>query len=103
MGLGGMMLKSASNEQRQALGIKDGNTALVVEHVGAYAPHDRAKKAGVQKGDVLIEYDGRSDFVRESDLLAYSVNQVEVGRAVKLRMRRGAEEQTFEIATSKKD
>ena len=77
--------------------------ALVVEHVGAFAPHDRAKKAGVQKGDVLIEYDGRLDFLRESDLLAYSVNQVEVGRVVKLRMRRGAEDQVIEIATSKKE
>ena len=103
MGLGGMLLKSASVDERKALGIKDGNMALVVEHVGAYAPHDRAKKAGVQKGDVLIEYDGRRDFLRESDLLAYSVNQVEVGRSVKLRMRRGAEEQAIEIATSKKE
>ncbi len=101
VGLGGMLLKSASDEQRKALGIKDGNMALEVEHVGAYAPHDRAKKAGVQKGDILIEYDGRHDFLRESDLLAYSVNQVEIGRAVKLRMRRGAEEKTFEITTAK--
>jgi S1-C subfamily serine protease len=75
--------------------------ALVVEHVGAFAPHDRAKKAGMQKGDILVEYDGKRDLLRESDLLAYSINRVEVGRTVKLRVRRGAEEQTIEIATSK--
>ena len=101
MGLGGMSLNTASQEQRSSLGIEDANMALVVEHVGAFAPHDRAKKAGMQKGDILVEYDGKRDLLRESDLLAYSINRVEVGRTVKLRVRRGAEEQTIEIATSK--
>jgi hypothetical protein len=103
MGLGGMLLKPATDSQRKKLGIPDACMALEVEHVGAFAPHDRAKKAGVQKGDVLIEYDGRRDFLRESDLIAYSINQVEVGRAVKLKMRRGEDERSLEIATAKKD
>ena len=101
MGLGGMALQPATAEERKLLGLQDGQMALSVQHVGAYAPHDRAKKAGVQKGDVIVEYDGRKDLLRDSDILAYAINKVEVGRAVKVRVRRGAEDKTFEITTSK--
>ncbi len=101
MGLGGMALKPCPPEERMELGVVDGQMALMIQHVGAFAPHDRAKKAGLQKGDVLIEYDGHKDLLRETDLLAHSINHVEVGRAVQVRIRRGSEEKTMEIATSK--
>jgi len=101
VGLGGMLVKSATKEERSALGVKEGQMALVVEHVGAYAPHDRAKKAGLQKGDAIVEYDGRTDLVRETDLLAYAVNEVEVGRSVAIKIRRGTESKTVQVATSK--
>ncbi len=100
MGLGGMAVKPSTDEERKELGIADGQMALTVQHVGAYSPHDRAKKAGMLKGDVIIEYDGRKDLLRESDLLAYSINKVEIGRAVKIRIRRGTEERTIEVTTS---
>ena len=83
------------------LGVVDGQIALMIQHVGAFAPHDRAKKAGLQKGDVLIEYDGHKDLLRETDLLVHSINHVEVGRPVQVRIRRGSEEKTLEVATSK--
>ena len=101
MGLGGMLLKPCSPEERKDLGVLEGQMALMVQHVGAFVPHDRAKEAGIQKGDVLVEYDGRKDLLRETDLLAHSINKVEVGRAVKVRIRRGSDERTMEIATSK--
>lgn len=101
MGLGGMALKPATAEERKERNIADGQMALIVQHVGAYPPHDRAKKAGMLKGDVIIEYDGRKDLLRDSDILAYAINKVEVGRAVHVRFRRGSEERTVEIATSK--
>ena len=44
---------------------------LVIEHVGAFAPHDLAKRAGFQKGDVLVSWDGKSDFTRETDLICH--------------------------------
>ncbi len=101
MGLGGLAVKPSTDSERKELGIQDGKMALVVQHVGAYAPHDRAKKAGMQKGDVLVEYDGRTDLLRETDLLAYAMNEVAVDRSVKVRIRRGLEQKTLEIATSK--
>ncbi len=100
-GLGGMFLKSLSAEERQSIGIASDQMALVVNHVGAYAPHDRAKKAGVEKGDILIEYDGRRDLLRETDLLVYAMDQIEPGKSASMRFRRGSEERQVEIATSK--
>ena len=88
-------------EERIPLGIASESMALIVNHVGAFAPHDRAKKAGVEKGDILIEYDGRRDLKRETDLLAYAINQVEPGRVVRMRFLRGTEEKQVEIATAK--
>ena len=100
-GLGGMFLKPVSDELRKSLGIAAEKMALVVNHVGAYAPHDRAKKAGVVKDDVLIEYDGRRDLMRETDVIARAINHVELGRAVPMRFLRGKNEISVEITTEK--
>lgn len=100
MGLGGMFLKAMTDDERAPLGIAADQMALVVNHVGAFAPHDRAKKAGVEKGDILIEFDGRRDLKRETDLLAYAMNEIEPGRAVPMRFRHGNEEKRIEIATA---
>jgi serine protease Do len=101
IGLGGMLLTPMSDDERKLLGIGQGKMALKVGHVGAYAPHDRAKKAGVVKGDVLVEYDGRSDLVRETDLLAYSLNSVKPGSSVPMKFIRGSDERLVEITTAK--
>jgi serine protease Do len=100
MGLGGMFLKPATSEERRELGLAEGKMALVVQHVGAFAPHDRAKKAGMLKGDIILEYDGRDDLVRETDLLVYAINRVPPGRSVPLRFRRGQEVREAMIATA---
>ena len=101
IGLGGQFLKELTAEEKAAQGIQADQMALVVNHVGAFAPHDRAKKAGVEKGDILVEYDGRRDLMRETDLIAYAMNQVEPGRSVSMRYRRGSQERAVDISTAK--
>jgi hypothetical protein len=101
IGLGGMVLTPISEDERKSLGLADGKMALKVGHVGAFAPHDRAKKAGVVKGDILVEYDGRSNLVRETDLLAYSLNSVKPGDSVPMKFMRGNQERRIEITTAK--
>jgi serine protease Do len=101
LGLGGMKLSTASDTKRKELGIEAGTMALMVDHVGMYAPHDRAKKAGIEKGDVVIGYDGRVDLVRESDLLVYSVTQIKVGQSVEVKIKRGLEDKVFHVSTAK--
>ncbi|MDZ4848983.1 MAG: Trx7/PDZ domain-containing (seleno)protein [Pirellulaceae bacterium] len=99
-GLGGMLLKPSTDEERSSLGIDATQMALTVQHVGMFAPHDRAKKAGVEKGDVLIEYDGRRDFLRETDLLAHAINKIKTGQSVPMQFRRGEEVRKAAITTA---
>ena len=73
--LGGMYLKSISPELRAERKLPAHGLALRIEHVGQYAPHDGAKRAGFLPGDVLVSFDGRKDLERETDLLAYALNR----------------------------
>jgi len=77
--LGGMFLKPVSAEDREQLKLDGSKLALRIQHLGEYAPHDVAKRAGFRKGDVLVSFDGRSDWLRETDLLAHAVNTVKPG------------------------
>src|SRR5262249_12220102 len=101
LGLGGMFTKPLSAEDRAEKKISVNNMALKVEHVGQYAPHDGAKKAGVQNGDILISYDGRTDRIRETDLLTYAMNKVPVGKSVPAVFLRGDEKISTTLPTSK--
>jgi S1-C subfamily serine protease len=89
IGLGGMFLKELDRERRTELALPDGLGGLYVQHVGQYAPHDRAKQAGVVKGDVLLSFDGRDNWGRETDLLEYALNRVPRDRAIPVRIWRG--------------
>lgn len=99
MVLGGMLLKPLPPEERADLKIPDGKMGFKVEHVGQYAPHDRAKRAGVLKGDVLVSYAGRSDLVRDTDVLAFGLDQVKPGEDVPLGILRNGERKTLTIQT----
>lgn len=72
---GGMLLVSAPAEERKRLGLADSAMALTVEHAGEYSPHDTALKAGFKKGDVLLSFDGRTNLLRETDIIAYGLTQ----------------------------
>ncbi|MGL4553323.1 MAG: PDZ domain-containing protein, partial [Gemmataceae bacterium] len=74
--LGGMLLKG-----------HDG-PGLVVEHVGQFAPHDVARRAGFVKGDVILDFDGVAP-KREADLIAYSLREKKPGDKVPVTVRRG--------------
>lgn len=81
-GLGGLLLKNVSPELRAERKLPTEGLALRVEHVGQYAPHNRAQQAGFRKEDVLIEFDGRTDLTRETDLLRYALNEKKPGERV---------------------
>lgn len=100
VGLGGMLLKPASESERASAKVGEGDMAFSVEHVGAYAPHDRAKNAGVRKGDILISVDGRRDFRREGDVLEYAVNTVPNGGTITYEFIRGSEKIVAKVPTA---
>ncbi len=82
MGLGGMLLETLPLEDRQKEGIPEKTMALRAKHVGQFGPHAAAKEAGFRQGDVLISFDDRTDFARETDVLAYALNCRKAGEKV---------------------
>ncbi len=88
MATGGFFSQELSAEARKANGLSATGMALQIEHVGQYAPHDAAQRAGLLKGDIVVEFDGRTDLLRESDLLAYGVTQHFPGDQIKVKIQR---------------
>jgi hypothetical protein len=97
MALGGLFARPLPEELRKELKLPEDRMALRIQHVGQYAPHDRAKRAGFKAGDVLVSFDGRTDFLRETDLLAYALNQVKPGSQVPVEVLRDGKELTLEM------
>ncbi|MEY4178398.1 MAG: hypothetical protein RLY70_1972 [Planctomycetota bacterium] len=82
--LGGLYLRTLDAEGRESLRVGSGQMALRAQHVGEFSPHDRAKRAGFRKGDVVVSFDGRKDFLRETDLLAYALELAKTGKQVQV-------------------
>jgi hypothetical protein len=101
MALGGMKVGAAGEAERAAAGLPADARVLRVEHVGRYAPHDRALRAGVRTGDLVLSVDGRSDFARETDLLRYALDDVAPGAAIAVKVRRGAETIDLSVTTAR--
>src|SRR5262245_16403736 len=97
MGNGGMYLKSLTAGQRAEHKLPEGSMALYVQHVGQYAPHDGAKRAGVKNGDVLVSFNNRKNLLRETDLLAYSLNEVKPGSTIPLEVLRDREKVSLSL------
>lgn len=86
---GGMVLEEMSKEERMKGGFRDGNMALRVRHVGQFGPHAAAKQAGFRPGDIVVSFDGKTDLLRETDVLAYAVNAHKPSEKVAVTVRRG--------------
>jgi hypothetical protein len=70
MTTGGMRLEEMPSEDRMKAGLADTALALRVKHVGQFGPHAAAKQAGFQTGDILVNVNGKSAHLSESDLMA---------------------------------
>lgn len=91
MGAGGLKLEEAAPAERKKAGIEDGAIALRVQHAGEYGEHAAAKNAGARKGDIIIPVDGRREWMRETDLLAYSLQSKLPGDSLELTILRDGE------------
>ena len=95
--LGGLKLAPIPKAERGKVRLPKDSIGLRVEHVGQYAPHDVAKKAGFRKGHVVVAFDGHTDLDRETDLLRYALNDVKPGTDVAVRVLRDGAEQTLTL------
>ncbi len=95
--LGGMFSKVLPDEERKKLELEPSQMALRVEHVGQYSPHNVAKQAGFVKGDIIVEFDGKTDLVRETDMLAWSLYNRKPGDKVAVVIIRNGKRQTLTL------
>jgi S1-C subfamily serine protease len=82
MALGGLRLDDLGDDDRQAAGLPRDGMALRVRHAGEFGEHAVAKNAGVRKGDILVGFDGQTDPMSESDLIAYALQKKRPGDVV---------------------
>jgi S1-C subfamily serine protease len=83
MAFGGMVLEAQEND-------RSGKMALLAKHVGQYNDHAVAKRAGVKKGDVVIEFNGMSNAMTEQELLTHTLQNTRPGDVVPVKIKRGS-------------
>uniref|UniRef100_A0A7C2JZE7 PDZ domain-containing protein n=1 Tax=Schlesneria paludicola TaxID=360056 RepID=A0A7C2JZE7_9PLAN len=97
MAFGGMVLKDLPDEERASRKLPADTLALKIEHVGQYGDHARAKQAGLQKDDIVVGYDGRTDLLTETALLAYAMQHKKPGDKVAIEVLRDGQRKTMTI------
>jgi len=97
MATGGMLLADLGDDERRELGLGLDGMALRVKHLGQYGLHAAAKKAGVQKEDILMEFDGLTARMTESRLLGHLLQKRFPGDKVRVVLQRGGQRRTVEL------
>lgn len=97
MATGGMVLVDLTDDERRQLGLGLDSLALRVKHLGQFGLHAAAKKAGVQKDDVVVEIDGLTQRLSESRLLGHLLQKRFPGERVPLVLLRGGEKRSLEL------
>ena len=90
MALGGLKLEDLADDTRAGRNIPQNAMALSVNHVGQYGAHALAKNAGFIKDDVLIECDGLSNRISESELIGRLLRTRKPGELVAVAVLRDA-------------
>ncbi len=99
MGFGGMKLEDMTDEERKARGLSLTQMALFAKHVGQYGDHAVAKRAGVQKGDIIVNFDGVTQRATEEQALAHAVRTKMKGDMLPITVLRGGRKLDFKIRT----
>lgn len=88
--LGGMRLESPTDSTNMKV-------ILQVKSVGKFGAHATAMNKGVQKGDLILDVDGRKDLASEASIVDY-VNQTKrIGDLTKFRIVRNGEIKMIEL------
>ncbi len=98
MALGGLLLEDLSDDERFRLGLGTTELALRVRHAGETGRHAVAKKAGGKKEDVLVEVDGQTRRMSESELVGHLLQTHKPGDSIRVVVRRGAQRLEMAVA-----
>ena len=91
MAEGGMILDDLGAEERGRRGLGEKDMALFVKGLGQYGKHAAAKNAGFQKDDVIVQLDGSSARITESELIGRLLAKYRPGEQVKATVLRGTQ------------
>ena len=97
MAVGGLLLRELTPEARREAKLSEDQLGLVVEHVGEYGDHAAAKKAGFQKGDILIDVDGQTGRMSESLLFGYLLQNRMMGAQISVTVLRKGDRVKMEL------
>jgi serine protease Do len=87
----GVMIQKITPELKQKLDLKDEKGALVAD----VTPGGPAEKAGIQRGDVIISFNGKE--IKEMNELPYAVASTPVGRSVNVEVLRKGQKKSLEV------
>src|SRR5208283_4669197 len=87
----GVSIQAVTPDLAKEFGIKDDKGALV----GDLVEDSPAEKAGIQRGDVIIEYDGKA--VSDPSILRNSVADTAPGKKVTMKIIRGGKVQDMDV------
>ena len=79
---GGMVLQDSTVEERRAAKLPEDALALRVNHLGEYGDHAVAKRAGFKKDDILLNVDGQTSHLAESELFRYLLQRKMPGEEI---------------------
>jgi serine protease Do len=87
----GVMIQKITPELKEKLDLKDDKGALVADVSGG----GPAAKAGIQRGDVIVAFDGKP--VKDSTELPYMVGSTAVGKSVAVDLLRKGQKKTLQV------
>lgn len=94
---GGLYLGELTSDEREERKLPADGMALLVKHVGQYPPHDAAKRAGLAKDDIVVSFDEKTDLVRETDLLTYSLEKRKPGDVIEVKILRDGKQRSLKL------
>ncbi len=87
----GVMIQKITPELKETLKLKEGKGALVGDVTGG----GPAQKAGIQRGDVIVSFDGKQ--IKDSSELPYQVASTPVEKVVPVEIMRKGQKQTVQV------
>jgi S1-C subfamily serine protease len=97
MATGGLKIDALSAEERKQLKLAEDQLALKIKHVGQYGAHAAAKNAGFQANDIIIEFDGSTKPLTETQLFALGMNKYQPGDKVPVTVLRNGKEVALKL------
>lgn len=89
MAFGGLVLEDLADDERASRKLAKDSMALFVKHVGEYGNHAAAKRAGFQKGDVIVQVGGKTQRLSEGELIGQLLQQHHAGEKLSTTVLRG--------------